>query len=99
MARHAVWMADAGIPWLGTADSGNKDRPTISMPRARPAATASAAGITDRVGLYRFKMSRPGLTCGFGGWVQAARWYSLITPPSTFRRRTGLPSATTTRSS
>jgi len=36
---------------------------------------------------------------GFGGWVYAARWYSLITPPSTFRRCTGASSGTTTRSS
>jgi hypothetical protein len=33
------------------------------------------------------------------GVVQAARWYSLITPPSTFRRRTGAPSGTTTGAS
>ncbi len=33
------------------------------------------------------------------GVVQAARWYSLITPPSIFRRRTGAPGGTTTGAS
>src|SRR5215472_7204462 len=42
------WLTRASRRWA--ADSGNKDRPTTSMPRARSAATASAAGITDRVG-------------------------------------------------
>src|SRR5260370_31026134 len=31
--------------------------------------------------------------------LQAARWYSLMTPPSTFRHRTGAPSGTRTGSS
>ena len=33
------------------------------------------------------------------GVVQAARWYSLITPPGTFRRRTGAPGGMTTGAS
>jgi hypothetical protein len=49
--------------------------------------------------MYRFKMTLSGLACGFGGWVYAAPWYSLITPPSSFRHCAGASSGTTTRSS
>src|SRR5690348_687190 len=40
-----------------------------------------------------------GLTCRFQRVIHAAWWYSLITPPSTFRRCTGAVSGTTTGSS
>jgi hypothetical protein len=47
---------------------------------------------TDPAG---FQNSATGLDLGF----YAARSYSLITPPSTLRRRTGVASGTTTISS
>ena len=40
-----------------------------------------------------------GLTCRFQRDIHAAWWYSLITPPSTFRRCTSAVSGTTTGSS
>ncbi len=41
-------------------------------------------------------MPRATLSLRVHGVVHAARWYSLITPPSTFRRCTGASSGTTT---
>jgi len=39
--------------------------------------------------LYRSKTNRTGSDLGSHKISYAAWWYSLITPPSTFRRRTG----------
>ena len=39
--------------------------------------------------LYRFKTRRTMSNLRIHGISYAARWYSLITPPSTFRRWTG----------
>jgi hypothetical protein len=50
-------------------------------------------------GLYRSKNGEALPDLRVHGVVQAVRWHSLITPPSTFRRRTGAPSGTTTGAS
>jgi hypothetical protein len=65
------------------------------------------AGIVKRH--WRYRHRRPGRPCTapkfvaasdlrVHGVVHAALWYSLITPPSTFRRCTGVLSGTTTGS-
>jgi len=51
---------------------------------------------TDSVGSVPLQNATTALTCRFRLADQAARWYSLITPPSTFRRSTGTSSGTTT---
>lgn len=54
---------------------------------------------SDLRGLYRFKNAASNLDLRVYGVAHAARWYSLITPPSTLRRCTGAASGTTTGSS
>jgi hypothetical protein len=49
--------------------------------------------------LYRSKNVVTGSDLRVRGATYAARWYSLITPPSTFRRCTGASSGTTVGSS
>ncbi len=51
-----------------------------------PLTAAEARRLFNLHTLYRFKTNRMCLTWGFIRSANAARWYSLITPPSTFRR-------------
>lgn len=63
-----------------------------------PVSVASRLGIgalavqavAQEVCVYRSKMPRGDATCGFKGFKghHATRWYSLIAPPSSLRRRT-----------
>jgi hypothetical protein len=77
--------ADGEVAWAYHADHVVTEASSRAASRAIEACTAPK------------RRNQPDLRVH--GVAYAARWYSLITPPSTFRRRTGASSGTTTGSS
>ena len=62
---------------------------------AKHGVVTAADVLAGHAGLVPLQNVATGLICS----AYAARWYSLIRPPSTFRRCTGADSGTTTISS